>query len=132
MSEESENVMTDESIESELRTEIEHYLKEKEKIRAIIGQIGGKFSKQERLINIIFVVLVLIAFGVAIFVEDWKAIPFEIAILLVSLKLAFLLSQAAKVNHFQFWMLSSIEWRLNDIGKRVAKVEKQVVPEDPK
>ena len=44
----------------------------------------------------------------------------------VSLKLAFFLHQSAKVNHFQFWMLSSIEWRLNDLAKKVNAMEKSM------
>jgi archaellum component FlaC len=28
-----------------------------------------------------------------------------------------------KINHFKFWMLSSIEWRLNEINKQVKELK---------
>jgi len=38
------------------------------------------------------------------------------------LKLVFVLAQNAKVNHFQFWMLSTMEWRLNEMAKNLDKL----------
>ena len=115
-----------EKIEDELRAEIRHYLDEKEKIRKIVGQIGGRSRKGEKIINHVFVVTVLLAFLIALFFKEWRMLTIEIAVLLVSMKLIYLVSQEAKVNHFQFWMLSSIEWRLNDIGKRVRDIESKI------
>jgi hypothetical protein len=31
-----------------------------------------------------------------------------------------------KVEHFQFWILNSIEFRLNDVSKRMSKIEKML------
>jgi len=114
-------------LEEELRQEIEQYLKEKEQIRAIVGSIGGKTSKSEKMINYTFLSMVVLAFLLPFFWKDFThMISLEVAILLVSLKLVFFLYQSAKVNHFQFWMLSSLEWRLNDVSKKVGKIEKSL------
>lgn len=119
-----ENIPKD-LLEEELRQEIDQYLKEKEQIRAIVGTIGGKNSKSEKLINYTFLTLVIIAFLLPFFFNDFThMLSIEVAILLVSLKLVFFLYQSAKVNHFQFWMLSSLEWRLNDVAKKVGKIDK--------
>jgi amino acid permease len=47
-----------------LRAELEHYKTEREKIRSIVGQIGGKTSRRvNTIINAVFLFLVLCAFG---------------------------------------------------------------------
>ena len=38
----------------------------------------------------------------------------------------FFLQNEAKVTHFQFWMLSSLEWRMNDMAKRLAKIDENI------
>jgi hypothetical protein len=115
----------EELLEEELRQEIDQYLKEKEHIRAIVGAIGGKTSKSEKFINFTFLSSVLAAFLLPFLWKDFKhMISLVVAILLVSLKLVFFLYQSAKVNHFQFWMLSTLEWRLNDVSKKVGKIAK--------
>lgn len=108
----------------ELELEISEYLEEKERIREILGRIGGTPTKREKAVNMIFLILVGISFGVAMVIQDPKNLPLEAAILLVSLKLIFVVTQNARLNHSQFWMLSTIEWRLNEIAKRLSKMER--------
>lgn len=121
----------EELLEAELKQEIDQYLKEKEHIRAIVGSIGGKSSKSEKLINYTFLSFVIGAFLLPFIWKDFThMISLEVAILLVSLKLVFFLYQSAKVNHFQFWMLSTLEWRLNDVSKKVGKIEKNLKEKD--
>ena len=50
----------------------------------------------------------------------------EIAILLVSVKIIWMIHIQTKVEHFQFWILNSIEFRLNDIAKRIRTIEAQI------
>lgn len=121
-----QNDFGDEMSEVELRTEIAHYLEEKEKIRKIIGQIGGETQPGTKMLNHLFLILVVSAFVIALLFQEWRVLTVEVAILLVSLKLVYLVSQEAKVNHFQFWMLSSIEWRLNDLGKKFYDLESKI------
>ena len=117
-------------IEEELKHDIEQYLKEKEHIRKIVGKIGGTSTRVEKLINEMFLILVIAAFALPFIFDKISAeISIEIAILLVSLKLFYFLYQSAKVSHFQFWMLSSIEWRLNEIAKKINDVEKKMKDE---
>lgn len=114
-------------IEKELKEDIEQYLKEKEDIRRIVGKIGGKTTRFEKLINEFFLFLVLTTFVLPFFIKAITAnMAIEIAILLVSLKLFYFLYQSAKINHFQFWMLSSIEWRLNEMSKKINEIERKI------
>lgn len=107
--------------------DIREFLKERDRIREVVGRIGGKPTKGEKAANIIFVILVICAFIAALLFEGFpRLISIEIGILFVSLKIAYFLSNEAKVNHFEFWILSSLEWRLNDVIKRMDRMEKML------
>jgi hypothetical protein len=121
-----------------LLQELEHYRNEKERVRKIIGQIGGGTSKrQDRAINIAFLTLVLALFVFDIFREiSGLAIrglpPFlsiELALLLVSIKIIWMIHRQTKVDHFQFWVLNSIEFQINLILKRVKELEDRLRPD---
>jgi hypothetical protein len=124
-----------------LRQELEHYRTEKDRIRKVIGQIGGATSKrQDRMINIIFLVVV-----VGLFIFDITreltgfALPdiprflsFELALLLVSLKIIWMIHRQSKVDHFQFWVLNSIEFQINVMSKRLKELEERVNDAPPR
>ena len=50
----------------------------------------------------------------------------EIGVLLVSLKIIWMMHKQTKVEHFQFWVLNSIEFRLNDLAKRISKIDEKI------
>lgn len=118
-----------------LRQELEHYKDEKERVRKILGQIGGKTSKrQDRLINIIFLVVVLSLFMFDIVREVFSLVvstlprflSMELALLLVSLKIIWMIHRQSKVDHFQFWVLNSIEFQINLMTKRLRELEEKI------
>jgi len=118
-----------------LRQELEHYKDEKERVRKILGQIGGKTSKrQDRLINIIFLVVVLSLFMFDIVREVFSVVvstlprflSMELALLLVSLKIIWMIHRQSKVDHFQFWVLNSIEFQINLMTKRLRELEEKI------
>ncbi len=119
-----------------LRQELEHYRSEKERIRKVIGQIGGATSKrQDRLINIVFLVVVVGLFIFDILREiTGFALPtiprflsMELALLLVSLKIIWMIHRQSKVDHFQFWVLNSIEFQINAMSKRLKEMEERTL-----
>jgi hypothetical protein len=116
-----------------MREELEHYWKEKEKVRQLVGQIGGNQNSRKHLIlNIVFLIVVglLFLFDLSRHIFDLRITGFpailsiEIAILLVSLKVIWMIHTKTKVDHFQFWILNSIEFQMNNIARRVRKIEK--------
>ena len=117
--------------ERELESEIRDFEKERENIRRIIGRIGGTPSPKARWINIIFVVLVLAVFGLSLV---WggrvRFFMIEAGILLLSLKLVYFLESHMKLNHFQFWILSSLEWRLDKIDKKLRDLTENTPQEE--
>ena len=120
--------------EENLRAELEQFKQEKEQIRAIIGRIGGVGSvKRDRAINTIFIIVIVILFAIDMFRHLMGfPVPFpplfslELGILLVSIKIIWMIHKNTKVDHFQFWIMSSIEFRINDLAKKVNRIEEQV------
>jgi len=119
---------------TKLIEELQQYKAEKEKIRRIIGQIGGKRSaKREKTITIIFVIALIMLVVLDICRHLFRIpIPLppvfslEIGVFLVSLKIIWMIHNQTRVEHFQFWILNSIEFRVNEISNRVRKIEKNL------
>ncbi|HUT56705.1 MAG TPA: hypothetical protein VNA25_02395 [Phycisphaerae bacterium] len=118
-----------------LRAELEHYKTEKERIRDIVGQVGGKPGRRRiKLVNFLFLAVVILAFGVDVLRHAMKwntpylppLMLLEIAVLLVSLKIIWMIHTQAKVDHFQFWILNSIEFQMNMLTRRIAELDKAV------
>ena len=114
-----------------LEEELEQFRTEKEKIRALVGQIGGVDSnRRDRIVNVVF--LAAIAFllltdilrhvlGVEMPLPPLFSI--ELGVLLVSVKIIWMIHKQGRVEHFQFWILNSIEFRLNEITKSIRRLE---------
>lgn len=112
----------------ELEAEIAQFNKEKERIKALIGNIGGNsYSKRDNVINIIFLFLIITLFVLEI-TTHWlpEFISLEVSVLLVSIKIVWMIHSQHKYNHFVFWILNTIEFRINDVAKRVQTMEKLV------
>jgi hypothetical protein len=43
----------------------------------------------------------------------------ELGVLLVSLKIVWMIHKQSRVEHFQFWILHSIEFRLNELSRKL-------------
>lgn len=109
--------------EQELEQEIKSFEKDRDNIRKIIGKIGGIPTTMARVVNSIFVVLVLTVFALSIvYGGKIRFFMIEVGILLLSLKLVYFLESQMRLNHFQFWILSSLEWRLDKIDKKLKEI----------
>ena len=113
-----------------LRQELDEFKKEKERIRNIVGEIGGKNNKQHKIVSLIFVLLigVLLILGVVL-QKITLFLTLEIVALLGVFKLILMAYETQRASHFQFWILNSLEFRLNEIDRRVKKIEKMLKEE---
>jgi hypothetical protein len=115
----------------ELQEELKEFQKERNAIKDIIGSIGGKTSgRNDRFLNISFITVIVILFILDVMRHILRIdIPLpalfsiEIGLLLVSIKIIWMIHKQMKVEHFQFWILNSIEYRINDISKKLTKIE---------
>jgi len=114
---------------ADLKDEIESFKKEKERVKTIVGQIGGMPSFNTKTFNIIFIGLILVCIVGSLMTGGIvRLVMIELAIVALSVKLIYLMNKQARVNHFQLWILSSIEWQINEIAKTL-KGQKANKPE---
>ncbi len=103
-----------------LREEFDEFIKEKEEIREIIGRIGGSNNTQYKLMTTLFSVIVLVILVTGIILDR---ISPEITLILITLlatfKIIWMIFQIQKSMHFQFWILNSLEIRINEIDKKL-------------
>jgi hypothetical protein len=126
--------LNDQSDHHALKDELEQFRKEKERIRLLVGQIGGKNSqRRDNVINIAFLaaIFLLLVFDMLRHVFHLQVplpqmFSLEVAVLLVSIKIVWMIHKGTKVEHFQFWVLNSIEFRLNDIARHIREIEKKL------
>jgi len=109
------------------KEEMEEFLKEKETIKQIVGQIGGQPTTFSKVFNIAMMILILGTLIPAPFIPKNLELPaVEVGLVVLSIKIFYLVHNEAKVIHFQFWMLSSLEWRMNDTAKRLARLDEDI------
>ena len=129
--------MAEEMDQQALLDELEQFRKEKERIRMLVGQIGGKHSqKRDHIMNIGFIIIMVVLFLLDILRHVFhvnvplpQMFSIELAVLLVSVKIIWMIHKGTKVEHFQFWVLNSIEFRLNDVTKRLREIDKKLSAE---
>jgi hypothetical protein len=118
-----------------LLEEINQYKREKESVRKILGQIGGAGdARKEKITGIAFTSLVILLFSFDFmrhalhlnidFIPEMFSV--EIAVLLVSIKILWMIHRQQKVEHFQFWILNTIEFQMNSTAVKIRKIEKML------
>jgi len=129
------NYDTNQNEKEQLLRELEEFKAEKEKIRKLVGQIGGvKFADRDKRINLIFLVFVGLIFTLDILRHVFNiaitALPpilsLEVALMLVSIKIVWMIHKQTRVEHFQFHILNSIEFRLNELSRQFKSVDKKL------
>ena len=90
-------------MKNQLKEELNDFLKEKEELREVIGKIGGNNNSQAKLITTLLLLILILSF-----------------------KIIWMQQQTQKSMHFQFWILNSIEIRINELDKKQKKLEKMI------
>ena len=110
---------------NDLKRELESFQQEKERVRAIIGKIGGVPKFRTKLINTIFIIVVVGSVIVSVIGgEKLRLLMIELATVALSLKIIYLIHCQMKMNHFKFWILTSIEWRINEMMMHIKQMKK--------
>ena len=119
----------------ELEAQLKAYQDERERIKQLMGMIGGSTDiKRDKIVNWIFIVLIvlLLSFDIARHFLHWDNIPLpplfsiEIGVLLVSIKIIWMINRQSKVDHFQFWILNSIEFRINNLSRQINDIQELI------
>lgn len=112
----------------EFEAEVAEFNREREQIKNMLGRIGGTTDiRKHKILN-----WSILGATVGLFVLEITThilptlISLEVGLLLISLKIIMLIQSMLKQNHFEFWMLNTIEYRINDMNKRIKHIEKQI------
>ncbi len=109
----------------DLKQALENFEQEKERVRAIIGTIGGVPSFNEKLINIVFIVIIVVAVVITCMGGDkWRLLMIELTTVMLSVKIIYMIHVQMRVNHFKFWILSAIEWRINEMMVQIKQLKR--------
>ncbi|HUT31103.1 MAG TPA: hypothetical protein VMX13_15015 [Sedimentisphaerales bacterium] len=78
-----------------------------------------------RLINAVFIVIITASVVISIFTGDrLRLLMVELPAITLSAKIIYLIHCRMRVNHCEFWILSSLECRLTEITKIIKKLNK--------
>ncbi len=109
----------------DLKKELEDFQQEKERVRAILGKVGGAPKFHDKLANAVFIIFIVVSLVISVIGGDkWRLLMIEFATVALALKIIYLIHCLMRVNHFKFWVLSSIEWRINELSKQVKELKK--------
>lgn len=110
---------------NDLKQSLENFEKEKERVRTIIGKIGGVPSFHTKLINAVFIFIIVAAGVVSIFSDEaMRLLMIELTTVMLSVKIIYMIHIQMRVNHFKFWILSAIEWRINEMMTEIRQPKK--------
>jgi hypothetical protein len=112
---------------SDLRQSLESFEKEKERVRAIIGKVGGVPRFRTKFANVVFIAIIIVAGVVSIFSDEkLRLLMIELTTVMLSVKIIYMIHIEMRVNHFKFWILSAIEWRINEMMAEIKRLKKQL------
>lgn len=132
MEKEKQNKTNSEYLQN-FKNDIEEFEVEKERIRKIMGEHGGtKFNSRELIANIIFGVATVGIFLAQFIFHLDPTISIEIALFLLSIKIISMIYAQYKHNHFMFWVLNTIEYRINNTYKIVKQLQNDLDKEKKK
>ena len=113
--------------EKSLLEELKEFEKEKDRIRQIVGKIGGKNNTQVKRVNSLLIgMIIALLFMGGVLRKMSLELTMYLAILLGITKIIWMLYETKKSNHFQFWILNSIEVRINEMSNKINKIEKKI------
>ena len=110
-------------ISDTLKKDIDLYSRERKRVQKLIEAISGRgYSRRDTIINIIFLVGIAALF---VLEQVTEIIPItlslQLGVLLISMKIVWMIHVNAKFHHFQFWILNSLEQRVNKIYAIIQK-----------
>lgn len=106
---------------------LDEFKKEKERIRNIVIEIVKKNNRQQKMVSLIFIILIgtLLILGIVL-QKITLFFTLEIIGILGIFKLIWIFYELQRASHFQFWILNSLEFRMNEIDRKVKKIEKML------
>jgi len=111
----------------DLKKELEAFEKEKERVRAIVGKVGGQPKSRTTLINALFIAVLVVSVVISVVADEkWRLLMIELATVTLSIKIIYLIHAQMRLAHFEFWILSTLEGRINEMMKQLRQLKKDI------
>lgn len=111
--------------EEHLKNIATEFQTEKDRIKGIVGEIGGKNNAQHKIVSLVFALLIVVLLVLGVALQKISLfLTLEIVVLIGIFKILWMFYEVQRSIHFQFWLLNSLEFRINDVDKRMKKIEK--------
>ena len=109
---------------NDLKKELENFQQEKERVRLIVGKIGGVPTFNTKTFNTVFAAIIIVSLLISFAAgSTLRLLMIELATVAVSVKILYMMHCQNRVNHFQLWMMSSLEWRINEMMKLLRTIK---------
>lgn len=117
--------MNEENYE-ELKIQLKEYKQEKEQFRKLVGQIGGKKdSRYHKISDQVLLISVLLVFIIGLVFKNISPyLTILLGIFFICVKILWMIHDQQKINHFQFWVLSTIEFKVNELERKLRNQNK--------
>lgn len=111
-----------------LQKEIRHFETEQKKLKEDMGELGGtNISSRALIVNIVFAALIVLLLVAQLGFQWLPAfVSLEIALFLMSFKIILMIYEQHKQYHSMFWILNTMEYRLDLLFKMTKKIEKKL------
>lgn len=110
-----------------LLEELEEFKKEKDRVKQIVGKIGGKDNLQTKRVNMLLIgMIVALLFAGGVLRKIPIIVAMYCAVLIGIIKIIWILYDMMRTSHFQYWILSTIEIKINEMNIRVKRIEKEL------
>ncbi|MCD6365527.1 MAG: hypothetical protein J7M14_06590 [Planctomycetes bacterium] len=117
----------------DLEAQLNSLRSQRDNILDVIGQVGDVSNRRRVVtVNIILLTAILCIFGLDVIRQvagwQWRYLPpmllMELAVLVISARIFWMIHRHSKVDHFHFSMLNSIESCLKLITEHLTAIEK--------
>lgn len=116
--------------EEQLKENLNEIQTEKDRIKGLLGEVGNKNNTQHRIVSLIFALLIVVLLVLGVALQKISLyLTLEIVAIVGLFKVIWMFYEFQRSMHFQFWILNSLEFRINDVDKRMKKIEKMLKEE---
>ena len=74
--------------------------------------------------SITIIAIILAAGVVSVVSGKLRLLMVELTTVMLSIKIIYMIHVQMRVNHFKFWILSAIEWRINEVMAEIKQLKR--------
>ena len=112
-----------ENIENQLHEDLEQFKKEYKSVSQEIRHLNDGQRIQTFVVNAMLICIIIAILAAGLGFKKLSLMPtLSMASLIGVIKIIWMLYDARRTNHFNFWIMSSMEFRLNEMDAKLRKI----------